>query len=95
VLKDAQERLGALDPPRRLARYHELLERDVNLLRMTAELFVAAAKDGGADRRMAKSALRAEREFASPRALAASREERARERAAASGHAAPSLRQRV
>jgi hypothetical protein len=95
VLKDAQERLGALDPPRRLARYHELLERDVNLLRMTAELFVAVAKDGGADRRMGRSALRAEREFASPAALAAARERRAHERAAASGHAAPSLGQRV
>jgi hypothetical protein len=84
ALKDAQERIAALAPPRGLARYHELLERDVNLLRMTAELFVAAAKGGGADRRMARSARRAEREFASARALDASRERRERERAAAS-----------
>ncbi len=91
VLKDVQEGLETLEPPRGFERFHELAQRDANLERLVAELMLAAAQGEKPDRKMLREAVRSWRRFGRSAASEKAEQRRRREYARAleeSGYAA-------
>jgi hypothetical protein len=79
VVNEAQEELEALEPPPCFERYHELIQRGVDLERMVVELMRSAAQGEAPDRRMLKTAVRAWRLFGRGAAIDKALERRQRE----------------
>lgn len=83
TLREAQDQLGALDPPPGFERYHELTQRQVNLERTVAELMLAAIQGEAPDRRILKRTMDAWRRFGRGSAVEKAQERRQREYARA------------
>jgi hypothetical protein len=83
VLKEAQERLDALEHPPGFEQYHELTERRLNLERMLAELMRVAAQGDALDGKTLKATVRAWRRFGSSAPFEKAQKRREREYARA------------
>ena len=71
--------LAEIEPPPCFERYHELIERGVNLERLVVELMRSAAQGEAPDRQMLKAAVRAWRLFGRGAAIDKALERRQRE----------------
>ena len=83
LVNEAQEELGALEPPPGFERYHELVEGSLNQERLLTELVRAAAQGDAPERRMLKSALHFWKRFGRGAALDKAQARRQREYARA------------